>query len=447
MEKQNVHNEERDERDERDDLDLVQVVRVLLKRKWLIVAGTVLFTLAAGVVTLLLPKVYESKGFFQLSQGRDVDITNLKDIQDIFKEDMQSTMMDVTMMKDTIMNDFLSSSGRLMMKTVSIPDYKKYLPQFTNPRLFLQFMAMKKKSGDTALKDIGPVVRSADDIAQWIEPVYAYSKSDTKELGQIARDAENFVVGVGISGEGFSPQKAKTFVSIIGEFIKDSIIYGKLKNYIVSELSRSRTEYNKYDNYIIKDDFRLKQLSEKRDDIREILKRYPGAQELMKFREVVAIGDTGHRYLSPTIQLVGIDSYMADIKENLSKCKRNKEVAGLKLQFFQKVNELLDSEPFSGPLLDKSLELIQTLSANQENQDLSDDIVREVKNDLNVDFNNFVSFREGMQFISGPLLTEHPIRPRKALIAAIAFVLGFFLFVFLAFFIEWWAKNKKMIVE
>jgi len=447
MEKQNVPSDERDERDERDELDLVQVVKVLLKRKWLIVAGTVLFTLAAGVLTLLLPKVYESKGFFQLSQGRDVDITNLKDIQDIFKEEMPNTMMDVTMVKDSIMNDFLSTGGRLLMKTVSIPDYKKYFSQFTNPRLFLQFMAMKKKSGDADLKSIRPVVRTADDIAQWIEPVYAYSKNDTKELGQIARDAENFVVGVDISGEGNSPQKAKTFVFIIGEFIKDSIIYGKLKNYIASELSRSRTEYNKYDNYIIKDDFKLKQLSQKRDDIREMLKRYPGTQELMTSREVIYFADGGHRFLSPTMQLVGIESYMADVKENLSGCKRNKEVAGLKLQFFQKVNEILESETFSGPLIEKSLALIQTVSADQANQELTDDIVREVKNDLNVDFNNFVSFREGMRFISGPSLTERPIHPRKALITSIAFVLGFFLFVFLAFFIEWWSKNKKMIVE
>ena len=444
METQNVPN---DERDERDELDLVQVVKVLLKRKWLIVAGTVLFTLAAGALTLVLPKVYESDGFFQLSQGRDVDITNLKDIQDIFKEEMPNTMLDVTMVKDSIMNDFLSTGGRLLVKTVSIPDYKKYFSQFTNPRLFLQFMDMKKKSGDIDLKNIRPVVRTADDIAQWIEPVYAYSKNDTKELGQIARDAENFVVGVGISGEGDSPQKARTFVSIIGEFIKDSIIYGKLKNYIASELSRSRTEYNKYDNYIIKDDFKLKQLSLKRDDIREMLKRYPETREIMKFREVVSLADGGHRFLSPTMQLVGVESYMADVRENLSGCKRNKEVAGLKLQFFQKVNEILDSETFSGPLLEKSLALIQTISADQANQDLTDDVVREVKNDLNVDFNNFVSFREGMRFISGPSLTERPIHPRKALITSIAFVLGFFLFVFLAFFIEWWSKNKTMIVE
>ena len=259
--------------------------------------------------------------------------------------------------------------------------------------------------------------------------------------------SENFVVGVGISGEGDSPQKARTFVSIIGEFIKDSIIYGKLKNYIASELSRSRTEYNKYDNYIIKDDFKLKQLSLKRDDIREMLKRYPETREIMKFREVVSLADGGHRFLSPTMQLVGVESYMADVRENLSGCKRNKEVAGLKLQFFQKVNEILDSETFSGPLLEKSLALIQTISADQANQDLTDDVVREVKNDLNVDFNNFVSFREGMRFISGPSLTERPIHPRKALITSIAFVLGFFLFVFLAFFIEWWSKNKTMIVE
>ena len=49
MDKQNVHNDKRDECDERDELDLVQVVKVLIKRKWLIVAGTIpISSISAG---------------------------------------------------------------------------------------------------------------------------------------------------------------------------------------------------------------------------------------------------------------------------------------------------------------------------------------------------------------------------------------------------------------
>lgn len=435
METQNIHS---------DELDLVRVARVLIKRKWLIIAGTILFTLAAVAVTMLLPKVYESEGFFQLSRGADVDITNFKDFQEMFKEDVQSTMLDLTMMKDSLVNNALSSSGRLMMKPVSIPDYKKYLSQFTNPRLFLQFIDVKKKSGQKELKGLGVHVRTPEEMAQWIEPEYAYSKSDTKELGQISRDAENFVVGIRITGEGPSSEKAQTVVAIMGEFVKDSIIYSKLNDYTTSELNRARMEFTKYDSFIIKDEFKLKQLTEKRSNIQEILKKYPQSQELMKYREVIDIGETGHRFLSPVIQLVGIESYMADVKSNLSKCKRNKELARLKLDFFLKVKEMMKTENFSGPLLDKSLELIKTVPAAPG---LIPDIAREAENDLLVDFNNFLGFRDGMQFNSGPTLPGRPISPQKALITAIAFILGFFLFISLAFLVEWWSKNKEEIVE
>jgi len=41
-----------------DEIDLVQLVLILLKRKWMIVAVTVLLTVSAAGITMLLPKIY-----------------------------------------------------------------------------------------------------------------------------------------------------------------------------------------------------------------------------------------------------------------------------------------------------------------------------------------------------------------------------------------------------
>ena len=47
--------------------DLVGVLRTLFKRKWLIVSGVIAFTLLSLVLSIILPKVYRSEGFFQFS--------------------------------------------------------------------------------------------------------------------------------------------------------------------------------------------------------------------------------------------------------------------------------------------------------------------------------------------------------------------------------------------
>ncbi len=239
-----------------DEIDMVQLVKVLIKRKWLIAAGTLLVTLAALLISLLLPKVYKSDGFFQLSTGIDIDLTDLKDIQEVFKSELQSDTLDVSLLKDIVMNDFITGSS-VTVKSLSIPDYKKYFSQFTNPQKFLGFLdrqqQKQKKPGDNnnIRDELRESIRTTEDIAKWINPVYAYTKKDSKELAQISRDVKNFVLGVRIHGELRTPQKAQTFVSIIGTFIKDSILYGKLKDYIISESNKNQVETKKYENFIL----------------------------------------------------------------------------------------------------------------------------------------------------------------------------------------------------
>lgn len=46
---------------EEDEVSLYDYIKVISKRKWLIVIGTFVCILSAGIVTLLLPRVYETR--------------------------------------------------------------------------------------------------------------------------------------------------------------------------------------------------------------------------------------------------------------------------------------------------------------------------------------------------------------------------------------------------
>lgn len=185
------------------------------------------------------------------------------------------------------------------------------------------------------------------------------------------------------------------------------------------------------------------QLTMKRSYMEGFLKKYPQAKA-MQGRELFSLPGSGERYLSPLAQIVGIESHIADIKENLAQNQRKKQVADLKQLFFLEIKSRLDADMFSEPLFTQCIKLIDTFF---DREDFPGEIIRETRNDLTVDFDNITAFKEAMQFISGPTLSGKAVRPEKVLITAIGFVLGFFLSVFLAFFIDWCIMNKKRIIS
>jgi len=425
----------------RDEIDLVQLVKVLIKRKWVIIGGTILITLLAVIISLLLPKVYRSEGFFQLGRGIDVDLEELRDIQDEIRKDFQEKMVDNQTLQDNLLLNETLQDTELTNMNVSIPDYKKYASRINNHQQFLQFV--KKKITNKELADIRQNIRTSRDFELRIEPEYAYSKKELKDLAQSMRDFKNFVLGVQIIGEQATPENAQAVVKVLGEFIKDSILYGKLRDYIGDQLNKSKTKAKKYDNLIIDDEFKLQQLTLKRRHMEGLLKKYPQAKA-MQDRELFSMLGSGERYLSPMAQIVGIESHIADIKENLAQNQRKKQAADLKLLFFLEIKKQLNADMFSEPLFTQCIKLTDTFF---DKEDFPGDVIREVRNDLAVDFDNIAAFKEVMQFISGPTLSRKAIRPKKVLIAAIGFVLGFFLSVIFAFFVDWWFMNKKKIID
>lgn len=431
----------------RDEVDLVQLVKVLVHRKWFILIGTLVITFAAIGISLLMPKVYQSQGFFQLSRGVEFDIEELKKMQEQIRDDFQRNEVgNRTIQKDLLLTEVLHDNN-WMQKNVSIPDYKKYSSQFTNPSLLRRFIEQysgneKNKSELIELKkQVKNRIRTSSDIDQWLEPVYAYSKKDLANLGQIAKDIRNFVVGIQVTGEAFNPESAGLLVSILGDFIEDCMIYGKMTEYIGEQLNQCRSQGRFYDNLVIKDQFKLKQLQAKRDQVKELLTRYPQSSSINN-RELVSLELGGHRYLSPITQLVGIESHIADLKENIAHNRRNQQLMDLKVIYYTQAKKLLEKERFGGVLLERCIEFKNTFTTASN---YPDDVKQQVMNELEMDIESFQGLKRDMQFVARPSMSDKAVKPKKALIAIIAFILGLIIFVFLAFLSEWWHTNKKKI--
>jgi hypothetical protein len=315
-------------------INLVEVVNVLLKWKWAIILGTLGVLLLSVAISFTLPKVYRSEGFLQLSYtGIDLDLDKLKTTPGQNDALLNQTLL----MNELLLLNQTLEGGGLLTKSMSIPDFKKYYPRFTDSRLFQRFLKPGEKLG-----------------GQSLEPVYAYNKKDLNDMGQISKDAPNFVVGVKVRSEQPSPKTAIASVAAYGNYIRDCVLYGKLNDYIFMQLKKSRTNSK-----------------------------------------------------SPEEEL--------------------------KYEFFSKTRDALETEEFGENLLHKILEIKDSFFAKTDT------------NELDMDLDNIRNLCKSIRFFSGPSQPSNPVAPRKSLIWAVSFVLGFCFFVVLAFFVEWWKTNKDKI--
>ncbi len=427
-----------------DEIDLILLVKVLFRRKWMIIGGTALITIIALLAALMLPKGYKSTGFFKLSRDVDFNLEEVKEIQKRIREDLQEEKKDNLTLQNTLLLEELLGDNSLSMQVVTIPEYKKYLSLFTNPHQFLGFVEWKGEKANLSLQDLRESIRTTEDIEQWFEAEYAYSKRELKDLTQNSRDLKNFVLGIHLYGEHNSPEKAHAFVTALGGFIKNVILSERLGEYIRVQTVKSSTHVRKYANYIIKDQFKLEQLKAKQAKLEKISNKYPQARSMAQ-REVLSLENNGYRYLSPVAQLVGIHSHVADIEENLQHNLREKAREELKLEFLESLKKPAAKPTFGEPLLQECIGKKNTFFTAREG--IPTGILKQAENEFSVDLNGFGEFRDKMEFISGPTMPRRPIKPKKNLIVAIGFLLGLLLSICLAFFVDWWLLNKKKIVS
>jgi len=403
-----------------DEINLAPIFQILYRRRKFILYGTLLAALLSLLIALLLPRIYRSEGFYAFTSQR---INSERDKDKDKDKDKDRT---------------------LRITTMAIPDFKKYQKRFTNPLLFQNFIKRKGLLNQEDLSLVSKSIQSSEDLKKLISPAYAYAKEDLKELAGIPTDTQNYVIGVQLNWEAIASNKARDLVIILGVFLRNTIMYNLLYDYINANYTVFANDIRKFENDNLITKFNLEQLTLKADRMKTILKRYPsgGAAEN---RQVVSVGEGGYNYLSPATQLVGVESQVADLMEKSAKENRNKEISQVNYNFFNDARKFFGKDE-NGDLVYNNLVELQ----NQffKNLDLNKDTNREVYNALLNDMEIFrYTFYESYRFVSEPNLPLKPIKPKKATIIIIATFLAFFVFIFLAFIIEWWKNNKSLIRE
>jgi len=399
-----------------DEIDFTAIFSIIWQKRKLILFGTVAATLLAAALSFFIPKTYRSEGFYQLGNPEEK----------IFVEKEKE--------KEKEKENFIG---------IPIPLYKKSAPQFVNPNRFYLSASEWKSFSEKDLKNIKTSFLTEADISEWIQPVYAYSKGDMRELAQMPKEESNSVLGLNLSYEADSPQKVYNYVRFFGEYVRDCLLYVSLYNYIKDEYSKVISGLSGNENNIINLQFNLLQNTKKMLDIKAILTKYPEAAKIDR-GQLVSVQEGGFRFLPPVTQLVGIESALADQRRNLAKLERDKEKLIIQRKYFSKCNDALNKFGKRGEMIFSQLKAIK--SDVFKNKDFQKGPVKEVFNNLSIDLQAFdLAFFTNCRFISGPTLPTRHIKPRKSVIVIIAFFLSFFFFIVFTLVLHWWQRNKKEI--
>jgi LPS O-antigen subunit length determinant protein (WzzB/FepE family) len=409
-----------------DEIDLTSILAVLWKRRKLIIFGTLGATLLSIGISLLLPRVYRSEGFFQLGNPRKMIANNEKTTR-------QDKAIKTTSSKNT---SFIG---------IPVPMYKNSSSQFFNPNRFQFIASQYKLFKEEDLKEIKANFRKPDDISEWIKPVYAFAREDVREFAQLPQDESNSVIGLTLSYEANSPENAYNNVSFFGNYIRDCLLYVTLFNYIMDGYSNTISELNKNENDIIDFKFQLSQNTNKLKDIKAIISNYPESAKIEN-RQLVSIENGGDRFLAPVTQLVGIESALADLRQEIAELEREREKLTVRAEYFSRSYSGFEKMGERG----ESLFLLLKSAKDEvfKNKDLNKDAFKEVYNNLSIDLQTFeFIFFNNSRFVSGPTVPDMHVKPRKSIIVIVSFLVSFFLLVILAFISHWWQSNKKTIMS
>ena len=393
-----------------DEIDLTAIFAIFWRHWKLIFFGTLAVTLLAAALSFFIPKTFRSDGFYQLGNPE-------KKIEETEKN-----------------KNFIG---------IPITLYKKSAPQFFNPNRLYSFASQEKSFSEKDLNSIKMNFQTEESIKKWITSVFAYAKEDTREFAQLPTDESNSVLGLKLSYEADSPQKAYSYVRFFGQYVRDCLLYVSLYEYVKDEYSKVISELSKNENDIIDLQFNLLQNIKKMLDIKAILTKYPEAVKIEN-RQLVSVQEGGFRFLAPVTQLVGIESALADQRRNLAGLEREKEKLIMRREYFSKCNGALNKSSMHGGMIFSQLKSIKSEVFN--NKDFRKGTVKEVVNDLSIDLQTFdLAFYTNCRFISGPTFPNQHIKPSKRNIVILTCFLSFFFFIVLTLVLHWWQSHKKRI--
>jgi hypothetical protein len=378
-------------------------IYTLSKYKWVIAVTVFSATLVSLCVSILLPRVYLSEGFFQIGYP-----------QLLSKNEPDPKELDSYLKK-------INSAVYKPHIGFPVPNFKTLSTVLFNPNRLIAYTHAEEGLSREIIETVTERFKTGEEIAKSIKPIYAYAKEDTRDFVQTPSGESNLVLGIKLSFEGQSPQIASQVVQLLGNYVRDCTMQIFLYNYISDEFNAHFTDVRNFENDLIKAQFEVNQNIIKLEDVKGVVKNYPESKKIDN-RQVVSVQDGGDRFLSPMSQLVGLESRIADLRRKIAGLERSKERSQSFSHYYRNCkNEIQVSKPLGTDILFT----LRSLHKEIKNSRAPNDPSSEVYNRVDIDLQLFqIVFNEYCRFVSGPIIPDGHIKPRKSVIISLTFLLS-----------------------
>ncbi|HWG36051.1 MAG TPA: hypothetical protein VN650_17950 [Gemmatimonadaceae bacterium] len=282
-------------------------------------------------------------------------------------------------------------------KGIGIQDLKTEYPRLDSEH-FRQYMDRRHVEQNRTLVRTLALLESTQSRSEVVSPLYGSTREDLRELGEQSKPAENLAIALHISLASRSPAEATSAANLVGEFVGETLFASQAARLITKRLEQYENQQLGYENELIKARFTIDTTKDKITALQTVRREFPDAIGNAT-RQVVSIADGGARYLSPGAQLVGMESTVADLRQEIAVNERAQNVARMLAGYYGKARQIAHESPSSSDLLGALEKSIDTLFVSQA----PDSEAREARNDALLDLYALRALREqGLRFVSGP---------------------------------------------
>jgi hypothetical protein len=365
------------------------VIRILWRRKALIIFGTLMLTVLSIIISLLLPRVYQSYAVISFATG---------------------------------------NTEAALSRGLEIPVYNNYSNTIKSVGLLKKFLDLKQYN---EIWNVFPRY-----IEENITPLYGYDKKER------IKSTENFILGIKVSALGPTPPIAQERCQLLGEFVRTTILNLRIGHYL--ERARISQETKIIENRRKIDNTRqfIAELKEKEELITSKLLKIQG---ITPNRQLVTVTDQTAKYLSPQQQLVAIKIDIKDHELAIRRYSREIKSSEIFLEYMKSISGLIGSRRdylVNESLLKELFHEKEKFFAGKKGEGYLDAFYRITKILVRFDKIDSIVYK----FIAVPSLPLAASSPPRKLIVAITFILAFLVMVFVSFILEWWSVNKNEVL-
>ena len=319
-------------------------------------------------------------------------------------------------------------------------EFKTIAPRFDG-KAFAVYASRLKNVDEQIVARVKGALSNEERRRNLLAPVYGTTRGDIRELGESAKPQDNAVLGIRIVHAARNPDTALRVVDMAGDFVGETVFRTALRDVMLFRMRESEAERLIAENVLINARFASKQLEEKGATLERLRGSFP---ELARSQpqQVVSVAEGGARYLAPSVQVVGVESQIAEQKEKIGKSERTMKKGELQRAYYRKVLDLI-GEPLVGS------ELLAALSAAIESAfprgDDPDGVRAEGRNEALLELGAITALRtRGLQFIVEPALVERePTQVASIGLATAGAVLAALLLLILVQ--VWWQSNRHTV--